>query len=107
MGWELMQKCEEYYLNLEAMINEDSELRCLGSGRLLQWIADLLAQPEHEMVLLFSHDNMLIQVLQALGVFRQEWPIYASALVLEAADFDGQLKVRIHFNNEVRRDWSP
>ena len=38
-GWVLTRKCEEYYVGLEGLINEDLELVRLGSGRLLQWVA--------------------------------------------------------------------
>ena len=77
----------------------------MASGRLLHWVLDLLAEPGHELVLMLAHDNMLTAFLVALGIFRREWPIYASAVIVESADFDGEMRVRVHINNEVRRDW--
>merc|ERR1711879_143827 len=88
-----------------AVVFDNLELVRMASGRLLNCVIDLLAKPGHEVVLMMAHDNMLTAFLVALGVFRREWPIYASAVVVESADFDGEIRVRVQVNNEVRRDW--
>eukprot|EP00929_Paragymnodinium_shiwhaense_P001286 TRINITY_DN101510_c0_g1_i1.p1 TRINITY_DN101510_c0_g1~~TRINITY_DN101510_c0_g1_i1.p1 ORF type:complete len:381 (+),score=76.74 TRINITY_DN101510_c0_g1_i1:68-1210(+) len=107
LDWHLLERVEEYTAKMDAACYEDAEVVRLASGRLLHWLLALVAQPKHEMTLLLAHDNMLSAFLVALGIYREgEWPMYASSVVMEAADFAGDVrKVRVLVNDEVRRDW--
>lgn len=99
---------EMEYEHMSAVQNgmfKDAELVRLASGRLVKWVTEMLSRPGHEISLLLSHDNMLLAFLIALNVHKMEWPMYASTTVLETADFDGSLWVRVLVNDEVRRDW--
>lgn len=107
LNWPLMQRVEQYVAAIDGVVFKNLELVRLGCGRLLRWVMDLLAEPGHEVALLLAHDNMLTAFLMAISVFKWEQPTYASAVVLETADFEGELKVRVHVNNEIRRDWVP
>lgn len=105
IDWCLAWKCEQYHASVEAHVYESAELTRLACGRLLNWMVEEFRRPEQEVVLMLAHDNMITAFLVALGIFRGEWPVYASAVVVETADFDGKLKVRTTVNDEVRRDW--
>eukprot|EP00931_Biecheleriopsis_adriatica_P007193 TRINITY_DN108500_c0_g1_i1.p1 TRINITY_DN108500_c0_g1~~TRINITY_DN108500_c0_g1_i1.p1 ORF type:complete len:382 (+),score=49.33 TRINITY_DN108500_c0_g1_i1:42-1148(+) len=105
IDWEVTNLTEHYLASLEAAVYEDAELVRLASGRLVKEVTDALIQSGHRITLLLAHDNMLTAFLIAIGVFKQQWPIYASTVVLETADFDGELRVRVLMNDEVCMDW--
>jgi len=102
---ELLRRVEDYAGWRESVIYEDPELIKLASGRLVQFVLDTMATTGHMISLLMAHDTMLSAFLIAFGVYRQEWPLYASTVVLETANLDGVLMVRVLVNDEVRRDW--
>jgi len=104
--WGLMLRNEGYRAAVEAVIYNDTEVIRLASGRFLEGLREELSKPWHELVLMLAHDTMLTAVLAGLGLYRSEWPLYASAIVIESADMENTMKVRVTFNNEVRIDWT-
>ncbi|CAE7469287.1 cse1l [Symbiodinium natans] len=107
VDWDLAHLVESYQASLEAAVYSDFELLRLGSGRLVQEVIDVLASPGHGITLLLAHDNMLTAFLIALGIYKQQWPLYASQVVLETAQCDGAVSVRVLMNDEVCLDWQP
>jgi len=107
LDWPLLGLVEEHTARLDAACYEDPEVVKLACGRFLHWLLELLSSPVNEVTLLMAHDNFLSAACIALGVYREgEWPIYASTVVVEAADFGPSgLKVRVLVNDDVRRDW--
>eukprot|EP00927_Polykrikos_kofoidii_P077026 TRINITY_DN74019_c0_g1_i1.p1 TRINITY_DN74019_c0_g1~~TRINITY_DN74019_c0_g1_i1.p1 ORF type:complete len:381 (+),score=45.12 TRINITY_DN74019_c0_g1_i1:76-1218(+) len=105
VDWALAERAEAYSAAMEAVVYADPELVRLACGRLTHEVLAALLAPGCDVTLLLAHDNMLTAFLVALGVYRQEWPVYASMVALETSDFDGNRKVRILVNDEPRRDW--
>ncbi|CAE7020114.1 Cse1 [Symbiodinium sp. KB8] len=85
IDWDLVHLVEHYQASREAAVYSDCELLRLGAGRLLQEVIDILCSPGHGITLLMAHDNMLTAFLIALGVYKEQWPLYASQVVLLAA----------------------
>lgn len=42
---------------------------------------DFLSEPGHRITLLAAHDNMMTAFLVALGVYKNQWPLYASMVL--------------------------
>eukprot|EP00746_Dinoflagellata_sp_MGD_P027892 gnl/MRDRNA2_/MRDRNA2_165911_c0_seq1.p1 gnl/MRDRNA2_/MRDRNA2_165911_c0~~gnl/MRDRNA2_/MRDRNA2_165911_c0_seq1.p1 ORF type:complete len:382 (-),score=37.12 gnl/MRDRNA2_/MRDRNA2_165911_c0_seq1:70-1215(-) len=104
----LVNHMDKYYGELWSIMFEDLELLRLGCGRLLHWVESKLSskpQGKPELFLLMAHDSTLVPLMMALSVHRRDWPIYASTVVLETADFQDSLKIRIVVNNDIRQDW--
>ncbi|OLP76502.1 Exportin-2 [Symbiodinium microadriaticum] len=107
IDWDLVHLVEHYQASREAAVYSDCELLRLGAGRLLQEVIDILCSPGHGITLLMAHDNMLTAFLIALGVYKEQWPLYASQVVLETAESEGVVVARILVNDEVCLEWQP
>ena len=44
-------------------------------------VMDCLAEPGHRITLLAAHDNMMTAFLIALGIYKEQWPLYASSVL--------------------------
>lgn len=107
INWEMAKKIEKYKASVEAAAYANPELLRLAAGRLVQEVMDYLSQDGHEITLLAAHDNMMTAFLVALDVFKEQWPLYASMVLLETAEKDQTRSVRILMNDEVCLDWQP
>eukprot|EP00928_Gymnodinium_smaydae_P029305 TRINITY_DN22101_c0_g1_i1.p1 TRINITY_DN22101_c0_g1~~TRINITY_DN22101_c0_g1_i1.p1 ORF type:complete len:421 (+),score=48.18 TRINITY_DN22101_c0_g1_i1:78-1340(+) len=105
LDWELVDIAEHYFQSIESHVFEDTELLKLACGRLVGDVVETLREPGHRITLMLAHDNMLTAFLLAIGVREQQWPLYASVIMLETAMFDDRLKLRILMNDEVCSDW--
>lgn len=107
INWEMAKKIEKYKASVEAAAYANPELLRLAAGRLVQDVMDYLSEDGHQITLLAAHDNMMTAFLVALDVFKEQWPLYASMVLLETAELNGQTQVRILMNDEVCLDWQP
>ena len=85
----------------------DEPLNRLAAGRFLRELIEDLTQAEKEdvkMLIYSGHDSSLVPILCALGIYDNQWPPYASYLVLEVAKnlSTGKTFVRALYNDEVR-----
>ncbi|CAL1174133.1 unnamed protein product [Cladocopium goreaui] len=107
INWEMAKKIEKYKASVEAAAYANPELLRLAAGRLVQDVMDYLSQDGHQITLLAAHDNMMTAFLVALDVFKEQWPLYASMVLLETAELNGPRSVRVLMNDEVCLDWEP
>ncbi len=85
----------------------DEQLNRLAAGRFLRELLEDLTRAEKEdikMLIYSGHDSSLVPLLCALGLYDNQWPPYASYLVLEVArsKSNGERFVRAIYNDEVR-----
>ena len=63
---------------------------CVWTLHFVQEVIDILRSPGHGITLLMAHDNMLTAFLIALGVYKEQWPLYASQVVLLGSNCIGR-----------------
>ncbi|CAJ1327401.1 unnamed protein product [Effrenium voratum] len=107
LSWEVAKAVEHYKAFLEAAAYSDAELLRLAAGRLVKEVMDCLAEPGHRITLLAAHDNMMTAFLIALGIYKEQWPLYASSVLIETASMEMDTQVRVLMNDEVCIDWQP
>ena len=107
IDWDLVQSVEKYKASLEGAVYANCELLRLAAGRLVQEVMDYLSNPGHQITLLAAHDNMMTAFLVALKIYKEQWPLYASMVLLETAEMGEETHVRVLMNDEVCLEWQP
>ena len=108
IDWELTKACENYEALLESGCYSNSELLRLGAGRLAKEVMDCLQETGHRITFFAAHDSMMTAFLIALDIYKKQWPLYASMVLIETAYIKTEtLLVRVLMNDDVCIDWQP